>query len=189
MQEEVTHILKQISGGDSRAADLLLPIVYDQLHALAGAYLRHERAGHTLQTTALVHEAYLKLVDQTQAQYHNRAHFYAIAAQAMRRILVNHARDAKRLKRGGDRQRIELDETPGAAPQESVDLDALDRSLQRLATLDDRKARTVEMRFFGGMSIEDTASALGVAPATVKRDWDFARAWLHRDMSGSDSGE
>jgi len=180
-------MLQQISGGDQRAADLLLPIVYDQLHALAGAYLRHERAGHTLQTTALVHEAYLKLVDQTQAQYHNRAHFYAVAAQAMRRILVNHARDAKRLKRGGDRKRVELDETPGAVMPVTVDLDALDQSLQRLASLDDRKARTVEMRFFGGMSIEDTAAALGVAPATVKRDWDFARAWLYRDMASGDA--
>ncbi|MBU6412947.1 MAG: sigma-70 family RNA polymerase sigma factor [Planctomycetes bacterium] len=186
-EDHVTHMLQQISGGDQRAADLLLPIVYDQLHALAGAYLRHERAGHTLQTTALVHEAYLKLVDQTQAQYHNRAHFYAVAAQAMRRILVNHARDAKRLKRGGDRKRVELDETPGAVMPVTVDLDALDQSLQRLASLDDRKARTVEMRFFGGMSIEDTAAALGVAPATVKRDWDFARAWLYRDMASGDA--
>lgn len=179
----VTQILMQASHGDQRAADLLLPIVYDQLRALAGSFLRQERAGHTLQTTALVHEAYLKLVDQTQAQYHSRAHFYAVAAQAMRRILVNHARDAKRLKRGGGQKRVDLDLAPGVLDEAPVDFDALDQSLHRLAQLDDRKARTVEMRFFAGMSIEDTASALNVAPATVKRDWDFARAWLHRDMS------
>lgn len=185
-EDDVTHILQQASRGDSRAADILLPIVYDQLRALAGSFLRHERAGHTLQTTALVHEAYLKLVDQTQARYHSRAHFYAVAAQAMRRILVNHARDGKRLKRGGDRQRVDLDAAPGVGAEESVDLDALDQSLQRLSAVDERKARTVEMRFFAGMSVEDTAEALGVAPATVKRDWDFARAWLYRDMAAGE---
>lgn len=184
---DVTQILLRIGEGESRAADVLLPIVYDQLHALAASYLRHERPGHTLQTTALVHEAYIKLVDQTQAQYLNRAHFYAIAAQAMRRILVNYARDAKRLKRGGGHHRLDLADPPASIDHSTVDLDSLDLSLQRLAALDDRKARTVEMRFFGGMSIEDTAAALGIAPATVKRDWDFARAWLARDMSTGES--
>ena len=190
MNQEVTRLLERLSDGDSRAVDVLLPLIYDQLRALAGSFLRREDPGHTLQTTALVHEAYLKLVNQSQAKFNGRAHFFAVAAQAMRRILVNHARDANRLKRGGDRQRLTLDESgimapaaPDARPDSGLDLVALDESLTKLASLDQRKARTVEMRFFAGMSIEDTAQALGVAPATVKRDWDFARAWLFRELS------
>lgn len=190
MNQEVTRLLERLSDGDSRAVDVLLPLIYDQLRALAGSFLRREDPGHTLQTTALVHEAYLKLVNQSEAKFNGRAHFFAVAAQAMRRILVNHARDANRLKRGGDRQRLTLDESgimapaaPNAAPDSGLDLVALDESLTKLASLDQRKARTVEMRFFAGMSIDDTAQALGVAPATVKRDWDFARAWLFRELS------
>jgi RNA polymerase sigma factor (TIGR02999 family) len=190
MNQDVTKLLQRLSDGDSRAVDVLLPVIYDQLRALAGSFLRREDPGHTLQTTALVHEAYLKLVNQSEAKFSGRAHFFAVAAQAMRRILVNHARDANRLKRGGDRQRVSLDESgimapavTDSAPDSGLDLVALDESLSKLATLDQRKARTVEMRFFAGMSIDDTAQALGVAPATVKRDWDFARAWLFRELS------
>jgi RNA polymerase sigma factor (TIGR02999 family) len=186
MNQDVTKLLERLSSGDSRAVDALLPLIYDQLRALAGSFLRRESPGHTLQTTALVHEAYLKLVNQSQARFTGRAHFFAIAAQAMRRILVNHARDANRLKRGGGRDRITLDESGIIAPTPDdlgPDLVALDIALTKLATLDDRKARTVEMRFFAGMSVDDTAQALGVAPATVKRDWDFARAWLFRELS------
>lgn len=198
MDNDVTGLLKRLSDGDSRAVDVLLPVIYDQLRGLAGSFLRRENPGHTLQTTALVHEAYLKLVGQDAARYDGRAHFFAVAAQAMRRILVNHARDGNRLKRGGGMRRVELDESAIAGPQENMDLVALDESLVRLAELDQRKARTVEMRFFAGMSVEETAAALGVAPATVKRDWDFARAWLYRDLSrgelderttGGDSGQ
>jgi RNA polymerase sigma-70 factor, ECF subfamily len=184
MNQDVTRLLERLSGGDSRAADVLLPVIYDQLRALAGSFLRRESPGHTLQTTALVHEAYLKLVVQDQAKYQGRAHFFAVAAQAMRRILVNHARDANRLKRGGGLRRVDLDESMTVATSEpEVDLVGLDECLERLAALDARKARTVEMRFFAGMTVEDTAEVLGVAPATVKRDWEFARAWLTRELS------
>jgi RNA polymerase sigma-70 factor, ECF subfamily len=182
--EDVTRLLERLSGGDSRAADFLLPVIYDQLRALAGSFLSREAPGHTLQTTALVHEAYLKLVVQDQAKYHGRAHFFAVAAQAMRRILVNHARDSHRLKRGGGMRRVDLDESmtvTTSAPE--VDLLGLDESLEKLAALDVRKARTVEMRFFAGMTVEDTAEVLGVSAATVKRDWEFARAWLTRELS------
>mgnify|MGYP000917583940 CR=1 FL=1 len=185
MSSDITGLLKRLSDGDSRAVDLLLPVIYDELRGLAGAYLRRESPGHTLQTTALVHEAYLKLVGQEAARYQSRAHFFAVAAQAMRRILVNHARDRGRLKRGGDRGRVDLQESAVVAPQdgEGPDLVALDEALTRLAERDERKARTVEMRFFAGMTVEETAEALGVAPATVKRDWEFARAWLQRELS------
>ncbi len=185
MAEELTGWLHRLSSGDARAADSILPVIYDELRGLADRFLRHEAPGHTLQTTALVHEAYLKLVGQADAQYQNRAHFLAVAAQAMRRILVNHARDRARLKRGGGRTRVDLDESAVIAPQEQdwAQVVALDEALDRLAHHDPRKARTVEMRFFAGMSVEDTARALGVAPATVKRDWEFARAWLHRELT------
>jgi RNA polymerase sigma factor (TIGR02999 family) len=185
MNHEVTRLLERLGGGDARAADVLLPMIYDQLRALAGSFLRKEGPGHTLQTTALVHEAYLKLAVQDGAKYQCRAHFFAVAATAMRRILVNHARDSKRLKRGGDLRRVDLDESMAVATSEpEVDLIGLDESLEKLAALDARKARTVEMRFFAGMTIEDTAAVLGVAPATVKRDWEFARAWLTRELAG-----
>lgn len=185
MAEELTSWLHRLSSGDSRAADAILPHIYDELRGLADRFLRHEAPGHTLQTTALVHEAYLKLVGQADAQYQNRAHFFAVAAQAMRRILVNHARDRSRLKRGGGHKRVELDDSAIVAPQQQdwAQIVALDEALTRLAQHDPRKAHTVEMRFFAGMSVEDTAHALGVAPATIKRDWEFARAWLHRELA------
>lgn len=190
MQTNITGLLQKVADGDARAADVLLPLIYDELRGLAGAYLRHEAVGHTLQTTALVHEAYLKLVGQQHAKFNGRSHFFAVAAQAMRRILVNHARDRGRLKRGGDRSQVDLDESVIAdpdTPETGLDLISLDEALERLATHDSRKARTVEMRFFAGMSVEQTAEALGVATATVKRDWEFARAWLYREMRGADA--
>lgn len=187
MQTNITGLLQQVADGDARAADALLPLIYEELRSLAGAFMRRESAGHTLQTTALVHEVYVKLVGQEEARFNGRSHFFAVAAQAMRRILVNHARDRGRLKRGGDRGRIDLDESALMAPEpdEGPDILAINEALDRLAAIDARKARTVEMRFFAGMSVEQTADALGVAPATVKRDWDFAKAWLYRELDGA----
>lgn len=191
MQTNITGLLQQVVDGDARAADVLLPLIYDELRGLAGAFLRREAAGNTLQTTALVHEAYLKLVGQNEARFTGRSHFFAVAAQAMRRILVNHARDRGRIKRGGGRMRVDLDESAVMAPklEEGPDLVALDAALERLAAFDARKARAVEMRYFAGMTVEQTAEALGVAPATVKRDWEFAKAWLYRELSGATDGQ
>jgi RNA polymerase sigma-70 factor (ECF subfamily) len=186
MATQITALLQRAAAGDTRAADNLLPLIYDELRALASSYLRRESPGHTFQTTALVHEAYLKLVGQSDAAYDSRSHFFAVAAQAMRRILVNHARDRDRLKRGGNLARVDLDASAVLAPEDSVDLVALDEALDRLAALDARKARTVEMRFFAGMEVDAVAAALGVGTATVKRDWDFARVWLYRELSKGD---
>ncbi|MGE3108133.1 MAG: sigma-70 family RNA polymerase sigma factor [Phycisphaerales bacterium] len=187
---DITQLLMRASDGEERAVDVLLPVVYDELRRIAERCLRRERPDHTLQTTALVHEAYMKLVDQRQTQWQNRAHFYAIAAQAMRRILVNHAKGVNRVKRGGKRARVPLDDSLAVAPEPDIDLVALDEALARLAAIDARKSRLVELRFFGGMSIEETAEVLGVAPATVKRDWNFARAWLYRELSaGADPAD
>lgn len=187
--QDITQLLVRASGGEQRAVDVLLPVVYDELRRIAERCLRRERVDHTLQTTALVHEAYMKLVDQREAKWQNRAHFYAIAAQAMRRILVNHAKGVNRVKRGGKRGRVPLDESVAVTPETDIDLVALDEAMDRLAELDPRKSRLVELRFFGGMSIEETAEVLGVAPATVKRDWNFAKAWLFRELSKGDEAE
>lgn len=187
--QDITQLLVRASGGEQRAVDVLLPVVYDELRRIAERCLRRERVDHTLQTTALVHEAYMKLVDQREAKWQNRAHFYAIAAQAMRRILVNHAKGVNRVKRGGKRGRVPLDESVAVTPETDIDLVALDEAMDRLAELDPRKSRLVELRFFGGMSIEETAEVLGVAPATVKRDWNFAKAWLFRELSKGDEVE
>ncbi|MBK6485360.1 MAG: sigma-70 family RNA polymerase sigma factor [Gemmatimonadetes bacterium] len=169
--------------GKDGAADELVPMVYGELHNLAVHYMRLERGDHTLQPTALVHEAYMRLVDQRNASWQNRSHFFGIAAQAMRRILVDHARRKRAGKReGGDR--VTLDASVAEAPERSVDLIALDDALTRLAELDPRQARVVELRFFGGLDIEQTAESLGISPATVKRDWTFARAFLQREMDG-----
>lgn len=180
-------LLGRAAGGERAAFDELLPAVYEELHSLAERYLRHERADHTLQTTALVHEAYLKMADQREAQWQNRAHFFAVAAMAMRRILVNHAKSAGRIKRGGGRERVPLDEAAVIAPEANVDLVALDEALVRLAAFDERKSRIVELRFFGGMSVEETAEVMSIAPATVKRDWTLAKAWLLRELSKGDA--
>lgn len=185
---DVTNLLQKAAGGDGAAAGALFPIIYDELRRLAAAFLAHERAGHTLQTTALVHEAYLKLVGVADYRFNGRSHFLAVAAQAMRRVLITHARDRGRLKRGGDAGRISLSEAEpeAAAGAQEVDLVALDEALTRLAAIDERKVRLVEMRFFAGMTVEEIAEALGVGSATVKRDWALARAWLFREISRED---
>jgi RNA polymerase sigma factor (TIGR02999 family) len=180
---ELTELLRSWHGGDRAALDRIMPVVYDELRSLAGRHLARERDGHTLQTTALVHEAYLKLIDQTRAKFESRAHFLAVAAQAMRRILVDHARTRGRLKRGGAQERVALDDAALVGGDPDLDLVALDGALRRLADHDERKARAVEMRFFGGMTVEEIAQAQGVGTATVKRDWEFARTWLLREMT------
>jgi RNA polymerase sigma factor (TIGR02999 family) len=176
-------MLKDWSGGDREALDQLLPFVYDELHRQASRYLRRERSDHTLQTTALIHEAYLKLIDQREVQWQNRAHFFAVAAQAMRRILVDYARTRKREKRGGDDVKLQLDEAINVSSGEkSIDLVALDEALTRLSKFDERQARVVELRYFSGMTEEETAEVLGTSPATVRRDWNMAKAWLHSQL-------
>jgi RNA polymerase sigma factor (TIGR02999 family) len=179
---EVTGYLARLTDGDERAADLLLPLVYDELRDLASRFLWKERSDHTLQPTALVHEAFLRLVDQQDARWQSRAHFYRVAAQAMRRILVNHARDRARIKRGGGRVRKGLDDFNPAAPEPDVDLVALDDALQSLESVDPRKVQVVQLRYFGGFSLEETAKILEISVAQVKRDWTTARAYLVREM-------
>jgi RNA polymerase sigma factor (TIGR02999 family) len=187
---DVTQILQEVSGGDKDAPARLMPLVYDELRRLADYYLRQERPDHTLQPTALVHEAYLKLVDQTRVDWQNRAHFFGVAAQLMRRILVDHARRHRASKRGGLQQKMALDEAVDYSQPRDVDLLALDEALNALAQLDERQSRIVELRFFGGLTIEETAEALGVSPATVKVDWSMAKAWLRREIGrGSDDGD
>jgi RNA polymerase sigma factor (TIGR02999 family) len=159
-----------------------MPLVYDELRALAESYLRQERPNHTLQATALVHEAYLRLIDQRDVRWKNRAHFFAVAAQAIRRILVDHARGHRRAKRGGDRQRMRLDEDLALLQDRDLDLLTLDEALEKLACLHERQARIVELRFFGGLSLSDVAAFLGVSPRTVDGDWSMARAWLRREL-------
>ena len=180
---EVTQLLDQLSEGRPQAFDALLPVVYGELRRQAGRHLRRERANHTLQPTALVHEAYMRLVDQRNLRWQNRAHFFAIAAQAMRRILVDHARAQARVKRGGPKAQVTLDEAMLAAEQKSIDAIALDEALQRLAALDERQARVVELRFFGGLSVEEVAEVLKISPATIKREWSMAKAWLHGELT------
>jgi RNA polymerase sigma-70 factor, ECF subfamily len=182
VREDITQVLAQLRDGDQRAADKLLPLVYDEFRALARHYLGQERANHTLQPTALVHEAYLKLVDQTRVDWQGKSHFFAVAAQAMRRILVDHARSRQRDKRGGGRARVALDEAVALCPQKDEDVIALDEALERLTTLDPRQAKVVELRFFGGMNVEEVAQALGVSKRTVEGDWTFARAWLAHEL-------
>ncbi len=158
------------------------PLVYEQLHRLAEGYFRRQPKGHTLSPTALIHEAYLKLVDREGGRWKDRTHFLAVAATAMRQILVDHARGREAVKRGGGRQRITLDESAMPSAERDVDLLALDEALARLAGLDERKARVVELRFFAGLTVQETAAALGVSSVTVKRDWSMARAWIDREL-------
>jgi RNA polymerase sigma factor (TIGR02999 family) len=182
--EGVTQLLVDWSNGDQSALDKLMPAVYDELRRLASSYLRRERAGHTLQPTALVNEAYLKLVDQRKARWHNRAQFFGVAAQLMRRILVDHARVRQAQKRGGsDQQQISLSQADRIAEKPDIDLLALHEALNELAELDEQQARIVELRFFGGLTIEETTEVLGISHATVERDWTLARAWLRRELS------
>ena len=181
--QNVTQLLIGWSNGDREALDALLPVVYEELRKQAARYLRHERVGHTLQTTALIHEAYLKLVDQKNVHWQNRAHFFGIAAQLMRRILVDHARAKKRTKRGGSDIRVSFNEANVMAPSQNLDIVALDEALARLSEIDEQQSRIVELRFFSGLTVEETAAVLAISPATVKRDWSMAKAWLHREIS------
>ncbi|MEZ5286970.1 MAG: ECF-type sigma factor [Vicinamibacterales bacterium] len=183
--EEVARLLSEASAGKREALDRLLPLVYDQLHRLAAAYMRRERPGQTIQATALVHEAYLRLLGEPNTRWENHAHFAAIAARSMRQILVERARARGRLKRAGDQQRVTLSDAVAAASQSGVDVEALDEALTRLADMDAALARLVELRYFGGLSIEETAAALEVSPATAKRRWASARAWLRRELDGA----
>jgi RNA polymerase sigma-70 factor (ECF subfamily) len=185
LQHEVTGILRDWSGGDARAPERLMPFVYDELRRLARAFLNRERGGHTLQPTALVNEAYLRLVDQTRVDWQSRAHFYGIASRMMRRVLIDHARARVTDKRGGATLRLSLEDVQAPAEQRAASLVALDEALARLAALDERKSRVVEMRFFGGMTDEEIAEALGVTTRTVLRDWKKARLWLYRELSES----
>jgi len=184
---EFTQTLQRSRHGDRAALDELLPAVYDEMRRLAGGYLRRERSGHTLQATALAHEAFLRLVGQREVAWQDRAHFMGLAAQAMRRILADYARRRKADKRGDDPARVTLDRIELAAPEDDVDADDLDAALEKLAALDERQARLVELRFFGGLTIDETADVLGISPATVKRDWTLARAWLHRELKGEEA--
>ena len=180
--DNVTKLLIDLSNGDRDAVDILLPVIYDELRKLAANYLRRERPDHTLQPTALVHEAYLRLVDQTRVNWQNRAHFFGVAAQIMRRLLVDHARKHNAEKRGQDFQKLSLDENIDRAVERSAELIALDDALKALAAFDEQKARMVELRYFGGLSLEETADVMGVTPTTIKRHWRFARAWLYGEM-------
>jgi RNA polymerase sigma factor (TIGR02999 family) len=185
----VTELLVEWSNGDRQALEQLTPLVYDELRKLARAYLRRERSGHTLQATALVHEAYLRLVDQHSVSWQNRAHFFGIASQMMRRILVNHAVARTTEKRGGHAQMLSLHDAAGIAQPREVDLIALDEALNELERLDAQQTRIVELRFFGGLSIEETAEALGVSTATVKREWSTALLWLRKQLNQSHSNQ
>jgi RNA polymerase sigma factor (TIGR02999 family) len=180
---EVTRILSRAGGLDrEEALERLLPVVYDELRALAGARLRHERSDHSLQATALVHEAYIRLVGWDQQPWSNRAHFYRAAAEAMRRILIEHARGRRRAKRGGGRVRVDLDEVNPATFRDPTDVLAVDEAIRRLSEQDPRAAEIVRLRFFAGLSIEETAEALDLSARTVHREWKFARAWLFRAL-------
>jgi RNA polymerase sigma factor (TIGR02999 family) len=183
--DEITQLLQAFGDGDSQAIDHLVPKVYDALRGIAHNHLAHERPGHTLSTTALVHEAYLKLIDQREATWKNRAHFFAVASQAMRRILVDYARRRKAAKRGGDAAKVPLDDALVMADEQAEELVALDDALRELTTFDPRQATIVEYRFFGGLTIEQTAAVLDISPATVKREWTVAKAWLSHAMSQS----
>ena len=183
-REEISELLKAWSDGDREAAERFMPLIYDELRRQAHRYLNRERPNHTLQTTALVHEAYLRLADQRNVTWQNRAHFFGLAAQMMRRILVNYAINRNREKRGGLNDRISLDETIMiAGDRGDVDVLSLDEALTRLEELDERQARVVELRYFSGLSIEETAEVLGISPATVKREWNMARTWLRAELS------
>jgi RNA polymerase sigma factor (TIGR02999 family) len=182
---DVTLLLQAWSQGDREALDRLMPLVYAELKRMAHRYLARERVGHGLQTTALVHEAYLKLVDQSRAQWQNRAQFFGVAAQLMRRILVDHARARDAAKRGAGHSPVSLDEAPTVAATPEQDLVGLDAALTRLSELDPRQGRIVELRFFGGLSVDEAAEVLSLSPATIKREWAMAKAWLYRELGGT----
>lgn len=182
---EVTELLVRWRGGDREALDSLLPLVYDELRRIARHYLQGERTGHTLQSTALVNEAYVRLVAQDFPEWQNRAHFFAVAAQLMRQILVDYARSHRAAKRGGDLCKVTLNEAEDLPFTADVDVIALDEALKELSQMDQQQSRVVELKFFAGLSSEDTAEVLGISPSTVKRDWITARAWLYRELDRS----
>ena len=186
--KEITQLLVDWRNGDKAAMEQLMPIVYDELRRLASSLFRRERVNHTLQPTALVNEAFLHLVGQSEVSWQNRAHFFCAAAQLMRHILVDHARAHNAAKRGGGELRVSLKEDMAATEQREVDLIALDAALDELGSLDPQQSRIVEMRFFGGLSVEETAEVLAVSPATIKREWSTAKAWLYRQMQRGDRG-
>ncbi len=185
---EATVLLRAGRGGDASAADRLFGVVYDELRRLAGSFLGHERADHTLQPTALVHEAYMRLIDQGSAGWDDQTYFYGVAANTMRRILVDHARHRRRLKRGGGRRRVAIDPGDLAVDPTLLDLVDLDDALTRLEDISPRRAKVVELRYFGGLGVEGAARMLDVSPATIKRDWDSARAWLLLELSAAGDG-
>ena len=180
--QDVSQLLRDWRNGDAQALDRLLPFVYDELRRLAAGYLRRERPGHTLQTTALVHEAYLRLVEQTYADWQNRAQFFGVAAQLMRRILVDHAREKHATKRGSGALRLSLNELNGKATEKDAEVIALDDALAELQTFDPQQCRIVELRYFAGLSIAETAEVVGISPATVKREWNTAKTWLYNQL-------
>jgi RNA polymerase sigma-70 factor (ECF subfamily) len=181
---EVTQLLVEWSNGNQAALEKLMPLVYEELHRLAHRYMGHERPGHTLQTSGLVNEAYLRLIDQTRVQWQNRSHFFGIAAQMMRRVLVDYARNRRNAKHGGGAPRVSFDDARMFSPERGGDVVALDEALNELATFDPRKSQIVELRFFGGLSIEEAAEVLNVSPGTVMRDWTLAKAWLRIAITG-----
>jgi RNA polymerase sigma factor (TIGR02999 family) len=180
---QVTQLLTAWSDGDQTAREQLMPLVYEELHRLAHRYMKRESPGHTLQTSALVNEAFVRLVDQKNVRWQNRAHFFGIAAQLMRRILVDHARGRQTAKRGGGLNPVSFDDGLYVSDERSAEVVAVHEALEQLSKFDSRKGQIVELRFFGGMSIDETAEVLGVSPGTVMRDWTLAKAWLHREMS------
>ena len=187
--QEVTQLLLDWGQGDQAALDKLIPLVYQELRMLAQRHMRRENPGHTLQTTALVHEAYVRLIDQKNVRWQNRAHFFAVAARLMRRILLDRARWRLCAKRGGGARQMSLDEAADFSLDRAAEMIALDDALESLAAIDPRKSQVVEMRFFGGLSVEETAETLQVSPETVLRDWRLAKVWLLREMSGETSDE
>jgi len=185
--DELTQLLIASGDGDQSAWEELMPLIYQELHRLAHRYMGRERLGHTLQTSALVNEAYLRLIDQKKSTWQNRAHFLGIAAHMMRRVLVDYARSRGYQKRGGDARRVDLEAAMIVSPQRAADVVALDDALARLAEIDPRQSQLVELRFFAGLSIEETAEVLQVSPGTVMRDWTIAKAWLRREILGASS--
>lgn len=181
--KDVTKLLAAWSDGRQEALDELLPIVYEELHRMAKRYMNSQASGHTLQTTALIHEAYLKLAGQKEQRWQNRTHFFAVAAQAMRHILVDHARSRKTEKRGGAATIISLEDAAVISTERASEITALDEALTKFSAVDERKARVVELKFFGGLSVEETAEVLKISPETVMRDWRFAKTWLLRELS------
>ena len=186
---EITRQLIAWRNGDAEALEKLIPVVYQELRRIANQHLRRENSEHSLQPTALVHEAYLRLIDQTQVDWQNRAHFFGVAAQMMRRILIDHAKAKHRQKRGGSAHKVSLDEAASYTVERGAGLIALDDTLKLLAEIDERKSRVVELRYFGGLSVDETAQVLGVSDKTVMRDWNLAKAWLYQQLNRKDNNQ